>query len=348
MIYNLQVLRALAALLVVTHHLDFVPSRLVGPAWLLPGHTGVDIFFVISGFVMVHTMARHPLGATDFMLNRIIRVAPLYWLTTLALAGLSLVLHRLWATQLGRGYLIKSLLFIPYYNDLHGLFPLLIVGWTLNYEMFFYAVMVLAIALVGPSIKQTVALVCIALGSLAVLGWLTSFHTALGRFYTSDILLEFGDGMVLALAFQRGLRVPAVAAVALLTGGFALLMAIVVTLPPLRGLTLGLPALAVVAGAVSLEREGWVLRGRVLQLLGASSYALYLVHPLVMIFLVPDVHRARVSGGSGYLLVAAAVVLTAQMAAVLLHLSVERPLTTWLRRRIGHRRMEVDAPPPPA
>jgi peptidoglycan/LPS O-acetylase OafA/YrhL len=113
------------------------------------GYIGVQIFFMISGFIMVHTTSSiktHYLnGSFRFLLNRIVRIAPLYYISTFILI----------ADDLNDGYLIthsaeliRSLLFIPSLNTTHGPdygMPVLEVGWTLNYEMIFYLLFAVSI-----------------------------------------------------------------------------------------------------------------------------------------------------------------------------------------------------------
>src|SRR5258705_1822630 len=124
-VYFLQALRAIAAWLVIAAHalLDVTHGELSNPmtsfAWAL-GSIGVDIFFVISGFIMVHICWDDfalPGGAQHFMRRRIVRIVPLYWVATIA----ALVFHRVSSSNnappAGWAELLQSLLFIPYYSE---------------------------------------------------------------------------------------------------------------------------------------------------------------------------------------------------------------------------------------
>lgn len=124
---SIQLLRAVAAIAVVTQH---VPIPIFGD-----GLWGVDLFFVISGFIMCHATAR---SGRNFFLKRIIRIVPLYWLGTLFIYALALTLPQLLNTTTANPVdLLKSLLFIPFIKG--GIpVPIVFQGWTLNYEMFFY------------------------------------------------------------------------------------------------------------------------------------------------------------------------------------------------------------------
>src|SRR5229473_1548571 len=138
----IQYLRAIAALMVVWHHsLIQVPG--VAQFIALPefGPSGVDIFFVISGFIMLVITAGKEVTPAEFIRQRVIRVVPLYWLTTLLMLGCAVVVPTAFKTlQFSPAAVAKSLLFVPYDSlSFPGhAWPVLVPGWTLNYEMFFY------------------------------------------------------------------------------------------------------------------------------------------------------------------------------------------------------------------
>ena len=143
-LYGIQYLRALAALAVVVFH----AAERSGYAFAI-GAAGVDVFFVISGFIMWVIADRRPLSPGRFLADRIRRIVPVYWLATGvmvagALAGLfpNLVLTV--------EHVVASLAFVPARSPSTGaLWPVLVQGWTLNYEMFFY--LVFAASLVLPA-----------------------------------------------------------------------------------------------------------------------------------------------------------------------------------------------------
>ncbi len=125
---------------------------------ILPGgFAGVDVFFVISGFIMWSISARESRPAA-FMVNRIVRITPLYWLATgvMIFGALAGLFPRVVLTP---DHIVNSLLFIPHVSPSnHQVWPLLVQGWTLNYEMFFYALF--ALTLFAPRALQ--ALLCVA------------------------------------------------------------------------------------------------------------------------------------------------------------------------------------------
>jgi len=154
---SIQVLRAVAAIGVVfTHAITRLSTSFPGASehalftglggQLTVGDAGVDLFFVISGFIMLHVHRNdfgRPGAPLRFMLRRILRIVPIYWLlTTLALVFL-IFAPQLFTTHYRGIYLpwiVGSYLFLPIAPPDWNATPVVGVGWTLNYEMFFYAV----------------------------------------------------------------------------------------------------------------------------------------------------------------------------------------------------------------
>jgi len=246
---------------------------------------GVDVFFVISGFIML--VANRRTGPGQFLLRRVIRVVPLYWVLTLALVLIALVRPELFRTTvLGTSYVLRSLLFIPYANPGHDgdIVPLLVPGWSLNFEMFFYLLFALLLLLPG---RRRVA----AAGLLFVTLLLTpALFPGLAwprevLFYASPRLLEFWLGMVIAQAMLEARldAVPAVLAAGVAALGAAILLAapeLPAALPAGLNMTLVvvLPAAAVILGVVALERQGQIRDIGWLHWLGDASYSMYLSH----------------------------------------------------------------------
>jgi exopolysaccharide production protein ExoZ len=199
-LYFLQAMRGIAAGLVVTDHalLEMSHNQLGNPithiAWIL-GNAGVYIFFVISGFIMVHICWEsfgRKAAATNFLRRRVIRIVPLYWFATIA----ALAYHRLWSAPGGDAEwseLMYSLAFIPYSHDEGSWSPILQQGWTLNYEMMFYVIFA-----IGLSFPRRFALAAVAatLGALVIFGPLIPNDTV--TYLASPIVLWFLLGMALA------------------------------------------------------------------------------------------------------------------------------------------------------
>jgi peptidoglycan/LPS O-acetylase OafA/YrhL len=318
---TVQALRALAALCVVGMHIPAIER----------GAFGVDLFFVISGFIVCHVSAADP---GQFLAKRIIRVVPLYWLCTLALFGLALAAPQLMgATRGDASDLIKSLLFIPFMKDNGQIHPLLYLGWTLNYEMLFYALFALSLVL-APR-RAHVAAVGLLL-ALFVLGRVVSFDSVPLRFWTEPILIEFVFGIGAYRIWRSGAlaRLHPVAAVVLAAAALVLMA----SLKPgdvLRPWLWGLPALVVFLAALSLEPR-WRVPALWL-LIGNASYSLYLTHAYVLqaiqkkLMLLDAFTPLKVS------VMVLGVAIACALAIACFKL-IERPGNVWLRRRLLRRR----------
>ena len=359
-IASVQILRGIAALTVAFGHIQHdakVQSlKLAGaskPAgafetvhWL-PWNAGVDLFFVISGFVMVYASERlfaRSGAAGEFLGRRIARIAPLYWMLTALY--LLILLRGSWSEARALPSLADvaaSFAFWP--TDAFGdgaPRPILILGWTLNYEMFFYALFALFIGLAR---ERAVLCVALALGGLVVLGAAVPPGAPAPFFWTRPIVLEFALGRGLALLLRRGVCLPAGWRGLLLLIGVAVLLADplrsstqpldwIVPNDALRVLGWGVPASLVVAACV-LGREGQPVRaGCAGTLLGDASYALYLVHPFVII----GVRKAWLAAGLhdivGFWPMVGASLLLSCGAALIVHRRIELPLTRWAQARL--------------
>jgi len=198
---GIQALRFVAAMLVVlAHSTAMVNERMhLDMFKWRAGWSGVDIFFVISGFVMAissGTLIPRANGWKIFITRRLIRIVPLYWVaTTLKLATIlalpTLALDspiELWNT-------IASYLFIPTFDDKSLLAaPLLKVGWTLNYEMLFYAIFTMALFLGKSPLKFTAAIFAIAVA----INIFSTPSVPYANGFLEPILMEFVMGMLVA------------------------------------------------------------------------------------------------------------------------------------------------------
>jgi len=201
---TLQYLRAFAALAVVYSH-TAMQVESYAPALPQLGSFGVDIFFVISGFIMVY-IARPNDTPVRFLVNRIRRVVPLYWFFTLLLAVILLIAPYLFnSAALDGPTLLQSLFFWPAFSlaSPSHVWPLLAPGWSLNYEMFFYVLFALSLWLpMAVRLPFISVMIAATWAGAAVL----DNGSALTRFYGADMILEFVLGMWLAYAWHRGFR----------------------------------------------------------------------------------------------------------------------------------------------
>jgi peptidoglycan/LPS O-acetylase OafA/YrhL len=278
---NIRALRAMAALLVVFVHMKGLAVMAGWPADAMNfGNCGVDIFFVISGLIMVFTVQRRETRPWDFLAHRIARITPLYWVITfvvfLTAAVAPGLLHD---TRASVPDLVRSLLFIPHVRPDGLVEPVVFVGWTLNYEMAFYVLFALTM-LARP--RAVSFALCIAV-IVAVTAWEAVYLSdeTFIAFYGYPIVLEFAAGVAIGWAMPR-LRVdprftPLVAAVAV-----ACLAGVIfgkVLLPDVnRAFASGIPAAGLVISAIVLERSGWRVRSPLVLRLGDASYSIYLTH----------------------------------------------------------------------
>lgn len=278
----IQCLRGIAASMVVLHHLQNQTQRLGLP--YIPAETlqaGVDIFFVISGFIMwVTTAGRPERTAGAFYRDRVVRIVPLYWMVTGFMVAVMVVAPSVLSTSaLDGSHIVRSLLFIPAPHPVTGAYlPTLIPGWTLNMEMFFYLLFGVVLFISGTRTRLRAWLSLSSLALLVAIGAVFRPAGAFG-FYTQGMLIEFAAGIGIGLAYMNG-RVARSrwwwAATAVGFGALALQLAHPSALD--RGLAWGAPAAAIVAGAALGPR----VSARALERLGDWSYALYLSHPITL------------------------------------------------------------------
>jgi peptidoglycan/LPS O-acetylase OafA/YrhL len=338
------VLRAFAAEMVVLRHattLLHVRDSRHFSIWL-NGVTGVDIFFVISGFVMMISTtplltSSHP--ARAFFARRIERIVPMYWLVTTAKVLALLAAPALALSGLGRWWhVLGSYLFFPTRSPAESYGTVLAVGWTLVFEMAFYILFTVVLATRLPRLR-TLAPVLIALA----FAWNIPFIARHGtlHFYSSTMQLEFLFGMLLAASIPWVRKLPAFLAVLFGIAGLLPLFlwhpeAVVVW----GGLLWGIPALAVVTAAVALESPLGHRTPKWLLEIGDASYSIYLTHG----FVLPAVCMlfAHYGGYGPYTLPLAlgASILVATAAGDLVYRLVERPVMQWFK---GRRRSAIPA-----
>lgn len=325
-ILSIQYLRAVAALLVVFQHTREQIPAFASHLTFTGGPGGVDLFFVISGFIMTVTV--NGVSAREFMAKRIIRIVPLYWFFTLMVSSIAFISPDIFrSTVVSTETLIKSLLFIPHMSLGHPgqVWPILVPGWTLTYEMFFYCVLA---AILWLPLVNRIMIITILFFLLAVVGNgvfdLTTITVL--RPFTSLILFEFVAGMVAGYLFLYKEPLPASVAFALLTSGSVLL--ILQAIPGDRLFTRGIPALMIVIAATSLERLDRVPNIKIGKLLGDASYSIYLSH-LFFLFALRYAWKlfglVNGSAASAFGFAAAAMIVVA-LSGIATYLIIERRL----------------------
>ncbi|WP_213948066.1 acyltransferase [Luteibacter sp. dw_328] len=352
---NIQGMRAIAALMVVSSHIfeNMAPMRTHwAKQFAFVGGAGVDIFFVISGFIIYHVMQRS-IASMDivgkgpavyaFAMKRFIRIYPLYWIV------------------FGTSWLVMAWA-APTAPAPGPLFPLLAlfgnvpnvpvhVAWTLTFEVYFYAVVALSLLLLANRAMVGVAIWFTMVGGATLLGWWVPWVKPLD-FVFSPIVLEFLLGIAVAMLVDRGFRR---FHGALLVGAFIWMAIGTLFLRPslfvmnelhwgrlvaisrsfaVHVLGLGIPAAIFIYGIVLLEiRQRWIMP-RALQYLGDASFSIYLWHAVVFYAVAEAFARL------GWVGVVSSTGLTAVMVAIglgfglLSYHFLEKPLLRVLGQRI--------------
>lgn len=323
---SIQYLRAIAALMVVFHHAINSKAWLFNP---LEGYnalaTGVDIFFVISGFIM-YVAARNE-APLEFLRKRIIRIVPLYWVATIAFIAVKTKLQFFSLTTEDLLHIFKSLAFIPH-NDPYNpekIWPYLIQGWTLNYEMFFYLIF-----FIGLTMKNVITFTSITILILFAAGQFFGFQSAAAHSYTSPLLLEFLIGIWLGVLYTNA-KLKNLAW--LVPIGFAGLLAPPIFSTAFPNLGNLIFASMIIAGAASLGKN--TPHNSLAKLLGDASYSIYLTHVVISLRLANTLFKMMsVSGLLQFISYVSIAMILSALIGVMIHLYVEKPMLKWLRNKI--------------
>jgi exopolysaccharide production protein ExoZ len=353
MLVPIQVLRFFAAAAVIAFHAAGVaPDGFKVPdgaaAFALSyGGRGVDLFFVISGFIIFYathiSYATHGarLTAAEFLRRRVERIVPLYFFVIFAVTILGVTLPATFGTPgwFTPRHILKSLAFIAFTD---GEMPVVYVGWSLEYEMYFY----LAVALLMALTRDVWRNIVMIFSALVTLGRIPGVDAALGHysFFADPLILEFVFGVIVSGVFVNG-RVswPIQAAAA------CAIAAVLVTDPASRVIVSGVPSACLVAAAAFVSRKridpSWPELA--MARLGDASYSIYLAQ-------VDTVSLASTSIAGLFPAIPPlplVVVTTGIVVALglLLNILVERPLLKFSRRLGGVRPpARIIAPSPPA
>ncbi|AMK23707.1 MULTISPECIES: acyltransferase family protein [unclassified Sphingobium] len=301
-IRSIHYLRMIAAVMVVTYHVfSYHLMSADDPAMTRWLREGVGLFFGISGYVMVISTSASPPDPASFFWRRVRRIAPLYWIATACVVI---------GTGEENGWkILSSMLFLPSMGIADG--PVLPVGWTLNFEMAFYALFALFLP-----VPRRIAIP--ALASILILASCISQFPdppPLAAYYGQPILLDFVVGMLIA---HFDFRLPG-----WLTPLGFLLLALAPQWTDIRPLTVTAPVALILASARSLDHKlkDWPLP----TLLGEASYAIYLSHLFILL-------PALLFFGQDHAGGAVIAILASIVAGVIAHKYIEIPLTELLRQ----------------
>ena len=278
-LYSLELLRFLAANLVVSYHYLGFQKNIIG----------VDIFFVISGFVMMYATENN---TRIFFLRRLIRIIPLYWLMTVLFVTILFFFPNLFLqSYFDLIFLFKSLMFIPFENNGvgpgFGHSPYLFIGWTLNYEIFFYLLFQISI-LISKNSRGSVCILIILL-NYYIVNYLNLDNFILLT-YTHPIVFEFCFGIFIYFIWKLFNDTSNSNRNNLIFSSILILMILFVNLSyNIKNL------LPVIIVACFLMLKNRFLKYNFILILGNISYAIYLTHPYIKRVLDKTTHFGEIN-----------------------------------------------------
>ncbi|MBB2932963.1 acyltransferase family protein [Paraburkholderia silvatlantica] len=318
-LYSIHFLRFIAAAAVVVHHViaRYQPKLIVGAA-------GVDIFFIISGLVIGLAM----LSGEDpdvFSIRRLIRIYPIYWIATIVY-----VAFRMWAwAQLPSPIeALGSLVIFPVFGA--AWHPIYWPAWTLEYEISFYALAAILIALARSKAAYfcILILVCVSLLRIHIPDSRPSEEFNFSRFQ------EFAAGIALAFAVKNRITVGKHIGAVLIAVAIALFYVNRELHFFIQVIGWGIPSVMATVGVMAFEDVPF-FRSGIFKIGGDASYAIYLFHVTTIEFIAviffkagfnPDTFGAGVAVAYSIFCIAAALAV-----GVLAHMWIERPVLAYLR-----------------
>jgi len=335
-----QIVRFIAATSVVIFHavgtaMKHLPDQSASLYWIFRhGDHGVDIFFVISGFIICYSNYYSKTTSLKFLLRRLQRIVPIYWLFTLAMVALSVLIPSAFSETdwINPRHVLMSMTFLSFVD---GKMPIVFVGWSLEYEMLFYLT-VAVLLFRARKVWDDLIIIFSLLAMLSVLP-VSSGLQALSVFFTNPILLEFVYGVIVAKLFldQR------VAPLALIAVSIATLV-VFVSDPINRIIVAGLPAclLVLAAAVLSKKRQHLTLIERIFGVLGDASYSIY----LLQVFMISGAVKVLVKLGALPIdLIVLITTLVTILAGYLSYVWLERPSMQFFNR-LGASRRELISP----
>jgi peptidoglycan/LPS O-acetylase OafA/YrhL len=277
-------MRAIACILVVLLHISVKGSQYGNGALqgFSVGGAGVDLFFIISGYIMCASTAGRHLNFYQFSLLRIKRIIPLYWLTTTAALVIYLYYPQIINTSGGETSIWASYTLFP-----NGKRYLNSNGWTLSYEFFFY--IIFAFFINNGTYKAILGSSAILL-ALVIIGQLFNYEGLLFKFSTHTLYIEFVFGMGCFYLFHKGIirLAPKYGITLCMLGSLLLVLELFFKMPvqdKWRAITWGIPMLFIFIGLLCLEgfinRNTSMVKNLFLEI-GNSSYSLYLIQPFTL------------------------------------------------------------------
>lgn len=334
---SIRLLRFFAVAFIVAFHAETYLLRMaegtrITPSIVIP--FGTDLFFIISGFLMVYVTAGKSLTFSQFIIPRFARLIPLYWLfTSLMLTILILAPKLFYSSKLDIWHVAASYTLVPYPHPFTGLQrPLLVWGWILNLLIPISAVYALFLRF---SVRTRVFFVGVVLVSVVVLNQFGRDRFGLINFYGSAITLEFLFGMAVGVFYLEFGPIKPLYASALLVMGLAIL-AVGIKLHVSEGSDRvwywGISSVCLLAGSISIEKGlGWI-NFRILNHMGDASYSTILTQFFSLglaNYIINATYLSAILGEAGSQILFFVSVLT---VGSLTYIYIERPWVKFIRR----------------
>ncbi|WHH57420.1 acyltransferase [Petroclostridium sp. X23] len=327
-INTLQFLRAFLAVYILLFHVILELNNQYKSQYVLlsriiaNGYTAIDLFFILSGFVIFYNYS-HKIGdikgARNFLIKRILRIYPLYWIVTLltvvTLFGLYKV--KLWENK---ELLFKSLLLIPQNG-----YPIVAPAWTLSYIVFFY--IIFSLVMFKPKVFIPMVscwLLAIVLNLFEIIS-LSKYNNYLVSFLFSWMFLEFFMGCLVAYIVQKfHIKYETYF---LLVGMFLYGFSCGFNFEIHRLLSIAAPVSLVILGLVLVEMKYEIVTPKLICFLGDASYSIYIMHYLVTVNILIGVTKVnQLEKVIDYNLILLIILSLGVIVSILYYLFVEKPL----------------------
>ncbi|EKN66445.1 hypothetical protein BABA_15087 [Neobacillus bataviensis LMG 21833] len=349
-LYSLQYIRGIAATFVlllhatslfkVYHHYSYLNN------FFRAGYMGVDIFFVLSGFI-IYFVHRPDIGNKEklkpFLLKRFIRVYPVYWVVLLVVTPLYFLIP-----SFGEGFetnpmfIIKSWLLIP---DIH--FPILNVAWSLRHEVLFYIIFGL-ILIFNKNRKVSYSVIALWLTTTCLLFIFMPRDIWEGqniwiKFLFNPYNIDFALGSLAAHLFvSKENKLKNFGKLSLFFGliwfAFSWYNQFSKIIEVHRIIAWGIPAFFIIFGLVSLESKGKLRHINILFILGNASYSIYLINYISVSFLNKIFNYLNLYDIFGYFISITLCVIITLIAGCILHYVIEMPLIKFIKGLILERK----------
>ena len=356
---SVQGLRALAVVLVVYAHSTDAALNLFGKSlqtdffylenW---GAIGLDLFFVISGFIMTRVAPSYfgPGRWQDFLSKRAIRIFPLYWGLTVFSILTMLIGHQ----HISSLKVLKAVLFVPLFDGAKFVLPILHVGWSLSFEIYFY--FLIGVLLFFNKRNFTGRLIFI-LGSLALIGSIQSFDNAMYKYITSPLLIEFMLGVLCGVVYDRlqqntklskqigylSIIIGMTAAMGSIFWGYGQTSEVGPVLNNsnlalYRSINWGIPCAIFLLGCILLERNRLISTPRLVIRVGDASYSNYLLHGFLIRYILKG---SIIISGIGADCTIILLTLSCTLASIPFYSLVEKPLTNFATNLFAKKNLAV-------